>query len=323
MKRILVTFMAIAMLISVNVPAMAIDNGAAATYGVEETAERSLSQVVESKSEYQMAIEETQRMEARAQADSQSESVNSVQLKTPLEDYKEAFDIRAGMDAETLSGMGYSSAEIDILQKYNNGECTFEEAATRASAVLTPKLTCTTHTAEKYIIKYSWEWDKTPVGLGQDGFAMGLYGIDDQSAGFVTKLNSATTSVTYYYTDNTYYKVEYPDKDVSANTVSTKFDSYKLSDLGDRWVWAKKGYITMTVSPAVSGGKAFAAVRAAGEYGHASENSAKIDISVSVNVLTGDITTTFSIAPFSSGSVTPYGKKQTIFYNDGSEFVEA
>lgn len=295
----------------------------AVAYGLEETAERSGSQTVESKSEYQMAIEETQRMEACAEANPQSGNDSSVQAKTPLEEYKEAFDVRAEMDTETLSGMGYSSAEIDILQKYKNGECTFEEAATRAAAVLTPSLTCTTHTKERYVVKYSWEWDKTPVGLGEDSFAMGLYGIDNQSDGFVTKLNSSTAAVTYYYTDNTYYKVEYPDKDVSSNTVSTKFDSYKLSDLGDRWVWAKKGYITMTVSPAVSGGKTFEAVRAAGEYGHSSKNSAQIDISVSVDVITGDITATFSIAPSSSGTVTPYGKKQIIFYNDGSKFVES
>ena len=295
----------------------------AVAYGLEETAERSVSQTIESKSEYEMAIEETQRMEACAKANTQSGNDGSVHAKTPLEEYKEAFDVRAEVDTETLSGMGYSSAEIDILQKYKNGECTFEEAATRAAAVLTPKLECTTHTKERYVVKYSWEWDKTPVGLGEDGFAMGLYGIDDQSDGFVTKLNSSAATVTYYYTDNTAYKTEHPDKDVSTNTVSTKFASYKLSDLGDRWVWAKEGSITMIVTPAVSGGKTFEAVRAAGEYGHSSKRSAQIDISVSVNAFTGDITATFSIAQSSSGTVTPCGKKQIIFYNDGTKFVEA
>ena len=294
----------------------------AAAYRLEETAERSDSQTMESKSEYQMAIEETQRMDACAKTNLQSGNDSSVQAKTPLEEYKEAFDVRAEMDTETLSGMGYSSAEIDILQKYKNGGCTFEEAATRAAAVLTPSLTCTTHTKERYVVKYSWEWDKTPVGLGEDGFAMGLYGIDNQSNRLITKLNSSTAAVTYFYTDNSYYKVEFPDKEISQDAVSTKFDSYKLSDLGDRWVWAKRGYITMTISPAVSGGKTFEAVRAAGEYGHSSHRLAQINISVTVSA-TGDITATFSIAPPSSGSVTSYGKKQIIFYNDGSKFVEA
>lgn len=292
----------------------------ASAYGIDETAEIISSNVIESKSEYQMAIEETRQMEALTQTDTNSESNDAVQTKTPLEEYKEAFDIRAKLDVETLRGMGYSSTEIDILQKYKNGECTFEEAATRAAAVLTPKLTCTTHTEEKYTIKYSWEWDKTPVGLGEDGFAMGLYGIDDQSDGFVTKLDSSSAQITYYYTDSTYYKNEIPTKDISSNTVSAKFDSYKLSDLGDRWVWAKKGFVSMSVSPAVSGGKTFAAVRAAGEYGHSSRASSGIDISVTVDVKTGDITATFS--PSSSGTVTTYGKKQIIFYNDGSKVVE-
>lgn len=295
----------------------------AAAYGVEEPLERNNSHAMEPKSEYQMAIEETQRMEACVQAELQSGENSSAQIKTPLEEYKEAFDVRAEMDAETLNGMGYSPAEIDVLQKYKNGECTFEEAATRASAVLTPSLTCTTHTQEKYIVKYSWEWDKLPAGLGEDGCAMGLYGIDDQSSGFVTKLTSSSAAVTYYCTENNaYYKTVNTDKEVSANTVSTKFDSYKLSDTGNQWIWAKRGYIIMTVSPAVSGGKTFAAVRAAGEYGHSSKGSAQIDISVSVNVLTGNITVTFSVTPSSSASITTYGKKQFIFYNDGSKLEE-
>lgn len=275
--------------------------------------------VMEPKSEYQMALEETQRLESIAQEENSSENSD----KTPIEEYKEAFDARAEMSPEILCGMGYSADEIEILQRYKNGECSFEEAATRAAAVLTPNLKCTKHTTEKYIVEYSWEWDKTPVGLGEDGFALGLYGIDSQSVGFVTKLNSSTAAVTYCYTDGTYYKVEYPTTDVSTNAVSTKFDSYKLSDSGDRWVWAKRGYIIMNISPAVSGGKTFAAVRAAGEYGHSSKSSSQIDISVSVDVLSGSITATFSISPSSSGTVTPYGKKQSIFYNDGSEHVEA
>lgn len=130
--------------------------------------------------------------------------------------------------------------------------------------------------------------------------------------------------VTYYYTENNrYYKTEYPTKDVSSNTVSTKFDSYKLNNLGDSWVWAKSGYLVMSVSQAVSGNKIFGAVRAGGAYGHSSKSSSRIDISVTINVLTGEITTDFSIAPSSSGTVTTYGKKQSIFYNDGSEHVEA
>ena len=61
----------------------------------------------------------------------------------------------------------------------------------------------------------------------------------------------------------------------------------------------------------------------AADNGHSSKSSAQIDISVSVDVFTGDITTTFSIAPSASGTVTPYGKKQILFYNDGTKYVEA
>ncbi len=293
----------------------------AVAYGTGKIMESNDKLTIASKSEYQMAVEETQRLEALAKAGIQSENV---QTKTPLEEYKESFDVRAEMDAETLSGMGYSAAEIDLLKRYKNGECSFEEAATRASAVFTPNLICTVHTEDKYNVTYSWEWDKTPVGLGEDGFAMGLHGIDDDSDGFVTKLNSSTAAVTYYYTENNrYYKTEYPTKDVSSNTVSTKFDSYKLNNLGDSWVWAKSGYLVMSVSQAISGNKIFGGVRAGGAYGHSSKSSSRIDISATVNVITGEIVTTFSIAPSSSGTVTTYGKKQSIFYNNGSEHVEA
>lgn len=282
--------------------------------GAEMIGESRDNAIATIKSEYQMAIEETQRLETVEETNWQPCLESVAQAKTPLEEYKEAFDIRAAMGAEALRGMGYNDAEIDVLQKYNNGECSFEEAATRASTVLTSSLTSTEHTAKKYTVNYYWSWDKTPVGLGQDGFAMGVYGIDNNSTGFVTKLNSSNAVVTYYYEDNnTYYHTEYPSKDVTGSTVSAKFDSYKLDNTGDRWVWAKSGYIIMTVAPAVSGSKTFAAVRAAGSYGHSSKSSAKLNISVSVNVTTGNILTTFTISSPASATVTTYGKRQTIF----------
>lgn len=183
--------------------------------------------------------------------------------------------------------------------------------------------TCSTHTEEKYIVTYSWEWDKLPNALGDAGIVMGLYGIDSQSSAFVAKLNSSSVTATYYYTDSTRYKAVNLSAEVSANTISANLDSYKLSDSGDRWVWTKKGYVTMSVSPAVSGSKTFAAVRAAGEYAIAERSSAQLDVSVTVHVLTGDITTALSISQGSSGRIYTCNKRQTIFYNDGSKFVEA
>lgn len=302
-RRILSLVLAIAVCTSLGVTATAAyetDTGVETTSGLN----------LEPKSEYQMALEETQRTRAR------------MGTKTPLEEYKEAFDVRARMDADTLRSMGYSEEEIAILQEYNDGNCSFEEAATKASAVLTPSVSSSMHTGEKYSVTYSWEWDRIPTGLGQDGFAMGLCGIDDQSMGFITKVDIFTASVTYYYTDNVKYKSESPEKTITTSGVSAKFQSYKMDDARDRWVFAKKGTMTAIITPAVTGKTKFAAVRVVGGYGHSSTTRTKINVSVKVDVKSGDVTTTFTVSSSSSGTVTTYGKKQVIFYNDGSKFVE-
>lgn len=266
-------------------------------------------------SEYQLAIKQTH---------DNTVSKMTTADKTPLEQYKDAFDLRAKEDSDTLKGMGYSDNEIQLLQDYLKGICTFEEAASRASAVLTSDLSCSEYTKTKYTVRYDWVWDKTPVGLGQDGFSIAAYGIDEQSSGFFTKLDSSLASVAYYSTANgKLYKTETQKVDVNGNAVSTKFASYKMDDVQSQWVWAKRGYIQITISPAVSGGKTFGGVRVAGSYGHSSSSGNKIDISVTVNPLSGDITITYTLSEGGKNdTVTTYGKRQSIFNNNGDEYVE-
>ena len=282
----------------------------------EETEDLNLNQDVEvtNQVEYQMAVEKTAQMESHG-TEAQEDGM------TPIEEYKEEFDKRAAMPSEILSGMGYSDEEIAMLESYRKGEIPFETAAIATEAALASSLVCTTHSSDRYIVQYTWEWDKTPLGLGEDSFSMGLYGINASSVGIVTKLNSASLTVRYYYTDGTYYKIEAPSKTTSANSVSASFDSYKQDSTGSRWVWAKKGTLIMNISPAVNG-VALAAVRAAGEYGHSDKRTATVNVSVSVNMLTGTITMSYSVAP-SSASVKIHGRKQYIFYNDGTVHVES
>ena len=66
---------------------------------------------------------------------------------------------------------------------------------------------------------------------------------------------------------------------------STGFSSYKLTDSGDRWVWAKSGAVTIVLVPTVSGGKQFAAVRARGEYAHSEKSDIEMTFAISVDVL--------------------------------------
>lgn len=239
--------------------------------------------------------------------------------KDPLIEYKEAFTERAALSEETLKGFGYSNEEIAILKDYLAGNVSFETAATRASAKLTATLKAPTHTKTKYACNYSWSWDKTPTGLQTDGVALGIAGIDSNSKYFETKKYSSTAYVNYVYTDGTTYKSETPTTSINGGTLSCKFPSYKQDSTGSRYVWAKSGYVILTVVPIVSGGSEFAAVRARGEYGHAT-SSGTMNITVTVNS-TASITITFTVDNSSSKVVT-YGTKQIIFYNDGSSDVE-
>lgn len=269
------------------------------------------------KSEYQMALEATRQNSDLARTGSRT--VTTVE-QTPLDEFKEAFDERAEMDVETLSAMGYSDSEISILKAYVAGECTFAEAASRASAVLTPTLTCLSRSKTKYIFKYSWVWDKVPSGLKNDAFAVAFCGINSQSIAFDSKVDSSIASVSYYYVeDYSLYTTVYPSTSANYNCVSAQFATYKLSDDGNSWVWAKRGYMTVTISPTVSGSNTYTAVRVLGEYAHTS-TTISISVSASVDLKTGYVSISFG--PTTTTDVVTYGSKQIVFYTDGSYIVE-
>lgn len=266
-------------------------------------------------SEYEMVLRSHQEW---LEEKSRNVAENAEMQSDPLEDYKDFLNERAALPEEVLRGYGYSDEQIDILKQYNRGELSFDEAARSSSAYLNGSLYCGTHTTTKYSVTYSWEWDILPDGLGQDGFGLGVYGIDSQSAGFDTRLESSAASVTYYYMTGTRYRSENVSKTPNTNNISAKFDSYKIADSGDRWVWAKSGTVTIVIVPTVSGGKQFAAVRARGEYSHSSNDDIQLSLGISVNVLTGSIGFSASISNGSSGSINQCGVAQAVFYNNGS-----
>ncbi|WMJ75954.1 hypothetical protein RBQ61_09955 [Sedimentibacter sp. MB35-C1] len=239
----------------------------------------------------------------------------------PLVEFEKGFTKRAALSEAELKGMGYSKEEITALKEYLKGNISFEAAATRASADLTATLTNSKHTTTRYTCKYSWSWDKTPIGLGEDAFALAMSGIDSKSKAFETKKMSSSASVSFHYTDGTFYKTETPSTSTSGNSVKCTFDSYKMNSLGDRWVWAKSGYITLSIAPAVSNSTTFECARAYGEYAHSTTSSGTIDISVTVDAA-GSITVSFT---HSKGNTkrTLWGYKQIIFYNDGTSHEES
>lgn len=271
-------------------------------------------------SEYEMVLNAQQDWIAAQGIQVQSENAEST--PAPLEEFQKSFDARAKLPTDVLKGYGYSDEKISILKQYEKGEIPFEVAAMSASARLVGNIYCGTHMATKYSLTYEWEWDVLPNGLGRDGFGLGLQGIDNQSDGFNTKIDSSAASVTYYYMTGTRYRAENVSKSPNTNTISATFDSYKLTDSGDRWVWAKSGYLTMTISPTVSGGKQFAAVRARGEYSHSSNDKIDLNLAISVDVISGNITFAASISNGKSGNIQQCGIRQIVFYNDGSYHEE-
>ena len=239
--------------------------------------------LLEPKSEYQMAIEATIKQAELQQDDSDENN------KTPLDFFKEAFDERANLSPEILEDMGYTDDDICILQSYSNGLCTFEEAATRASAMISSYFSCPIHNSDEYVVRYTWEWNKMPVNIGEDVFTLAYVGIDDQSQALVSKVNDASAAVEYYYMSGTgsYCETEYCDVDGVDESVVAKFDMTKIDNLDAQWVWAKSGFITASISPAVSTGE-FSAVQVNGAYGHAEGNVA-IEVTVTYSPATGQI----------------------------------
>lgn len=145
-----------------------------------------------------------------------------------------------------------------------------------------------------------------------------MSGINSSSYAFETKVTNKASSVTYYYTNNTFYRGEYPTVETNGSSVICTFDSFK--NVPDGYVWAKNGYVTVTIEPAVSGGTTFAAARARGQYAHSTTSSGSIGIDVTFNSVGKP---TFTIT-HSKGDSKVVGMKnlQMLFYNDGSKVKE-
>ena len=299
MKKSIGLLMAVALVVLTAFPAFAATPSSTST---EET------------TEYEMVLQKSREYKMRRSNVSGSED--------PLVEYKRAFDERVKLPEQTLREYGFDEEQVQLMKRYANGELTFEQVALRASASCSTTLSSTLHTSSKYIIKYSFNWSAIPTGLGQDGFGVGAYGIDSSSVAFDTSISSTNASINYCYHNGQLYKTEGAKKTSDTNYMYATFESYKQNDVGSDWVWAKSGTMTMTIVPTVPGGKTFAAVRARGQYGHTSKSASKLSVSLSVSPSSGKISISFAIKS-GGGSVTTYGLKQKVFYNDGSDHTES
>lgn len=266
-------------------------------------------------SEYEMAIKESYEWELK-----QATIGNPSTEPDPLETYEAAFWERAQLPVDTLLQYGYSEDEVQILKAYAQGQIPFETAAPLASASLSGTLSCGIHTTSKYVIQYNWTWDKVPTGLGEDAAVLGAYGINQQSQSISTIMSAYSASVTYRYLDNGHYRVESTDADYDTGAIVSRFETYKLDDLGHEYVWAKSGTISMTLIPVV-GSVQFAAAKAYGEYGHAGKSHISIDATLRFNPATGLITAIFT-ANKEDAVITKLGKNLVTFYNNGDRVDE-
>lgn len=265
------------------------------------------------KTEYEMVLEESAKYKRSKKILDDKASIG----EDPLEEYERALRIRASLSSAELVGMGYTEEEVELLKKFEDGRISFQEIAPRATATLTTDLEALSHTASRYSVRYNWSWSVPPTVLGKDGVSFGLYGIDSSSNAFDTKIDSKTSVVRYYYLDGRYHTSKSFPLETTARTVSGKFDTFIMDNTQSDRVWAKEGYITVAISPTVSGGSSFAAVRARAEYGHSTQGNTNVNISISVNPVAGEITIRFSVSS-GTGSVSAMGQKQKVFYNNGN-----
>ena len=188
MRKVISVMLCVILMLTLAIPAYAVevsqedDMMAGVTFGGETT----------TVSEYEIALQKTEQMPM---------SVKSTG-KTPLEEYKEAFDLRATLSPQELVGMGYTNDEVAVLKAYDEGNCSFEYAATYASASLTSSLYCVSRSSTQYKVRYTWAWDKMPTGTGEGGAALAIYGLNSSSQGFEVSKSGYLSNVNYFNTDN-------------------------------------------------------------------------------------------------------------------------
>ncbi len=262
-------------------------------------------------SEYDMLLQKVEELEAE----------DASAADTLLSKYEEEIWRRAGLSQETLLQYGYSEDEITLLKAYRDGTLSFEEAALLTSAELEADLRTTQRSATSYALRYDWEWDKVPTGLGEDGVALTYYGIDANNDGFNIRLASYESEVNYYTLGNEFKEFDEGTVDLVWDNLSITFDSYKLDESGYEWVWAKDGYLAVTIEPATPGTDEFDSVRALASYGHSAAQEGSLQITHGVNVLDGLLSIGFSTGG-KENEVIQYDVKQCYFYLDGSTHIE-
>lgn len=275
-------------------------------------------------SEYEIVLQ--QEEEFLSTHDQMSTYGQTNQVTGPLQQYKEAFDARANLSKKELQDLGYSEEEIRLLNEYKSGTKSFEEVAPRVAASLSTLLSCSTYTPTKYVVRYTWQWDKAPKGLDNDVAVLALQGINSSSNTFDIKIDRKVSKVNYYVAGE-FEKTEtptlsFPSSDSSVIGAAATYDKYKLTDNKNDWMWAKDGYLEVTVSPTVSGVNTFSAVRARGEMLITSgESNSSITINPYIVFMGIEIGIKYKYE-IDKVTVENMGGTQKVFKNNGTYILE-
>ncbi len=128
-------------------------------------------------------------------------------------DYEELMFERAQLPTHILYRMGYDDSEIATLRKYDGTYITRGSDMYALTGTLTAEIYCTSASTSQYIVRYSWEWDHSPLVNATD--AMGIRWVAIASDGLPVDVSaySSEASINYHYYLNTYTTTTYDPSD--------------------------------------------------------------------------------------------------------------
>ena len=148
------------------------------------------------------------------------EEIKEIQLF----DYKDALTDRANMPDAQLRGMGYSDAQINMLNEFADGEADFESVARATSATCSGRIYRSASTSSTITFVYAWNWNIAPTWVLEDRAAVGYIGIDSTGSFKAIKADSSTSSCTLRYT--------YSFNDGTTSVVTEAANSFSVSSYG-------------------------------------------------------------------------------------------
>ena len=212
---------------------------------------------------------------------------------------------RKALSDESLLGMGYTPAQIEILRAYDGSEITPDSAIMATSPTLSGSVSYIS-TPSSYAIRfqYSWSWSSLPFFARTDYMAVTWNAI--APSGYSTNASASNIScrASYYSTSTGAYKYYSSLSSSALDSFNGRKASYseqvaveEMSD-GTTYVYAKTGLMAMTLTS--DGTNQISMIKVCGAVGHQI-----ISCSVSVNIGADGLSISYTPA----ASVQTLGKK--------------